>query len=222
MITPPSAAPAPPGAAAPSPGGVSGPPGPAGPEPSSPLSTPASAPDSSSFPSPRSPSSPGSPPSAARASGTGVRVTRAPDGSPGTVAGCSGCSSSTEGTSTTARVPPYGEGRRVTWMSCRAASRATTNRPSRRSSPSAETSSSGGLARYSLSRSYSSWFMPRPRSSTSTASPLGTSCAETCTWVYGGEKVVPFSISSAIRWITSATACPLSEARGTPWTTTRA
>lgn len=49
---------------------------------------------------------------------------------------------------------------------------------------------------------------PRPRSSTSTASPLATTSARTSTLVCGGEKIVAFSSSSAIRCTTSATVAP--------------
>ena len=51
--------------------------------------------------------------------------------------------------------------------------------------------------------------MPRPRSSTSTTTPLATRSALTVTSVLAGEFVVAFSISSASRWITSATADPI-------------
>ena len=54
--------------------------------------------------------------------------------------------------------------------------------------------------------------MPRPRSSISTAKPLATMSPETRTGVYGGDSVVAFSMSSASRWMTSATAGPVSAA----------
>ncbi|GAV44400.1 hypothetical protein Saa2_07368 [Streptomyces acidiscabies] len=57
-------------------------------------------------------------------------------------------------------------------------------------------------------RDCSSGGMPSPRSSTSTARPEVTRLARRRTWVWGAEKTVAFSTSSARRWMTSATACP--------------
>ena len=44
------------------------------------------------------------------------------------------------------------------------------------------------------------------------ANPLATVSPETRTDVYGGDRVVAFSMSSASRWMTSATAEPASAA----------
>ena len=57
--------------------------------------------------------------------------------------------------------------------------------------------------------------MPRPRSSISTAYPLGTTCPAICTRVCGGENDVAFSMSSASRWMTSPTARPTTAAGST-------
>ena len=48
--------------------------------------------------------------------------------------------------------------------------------------------------------------MPSPRSSISTAKPLATRSARISTRVPDGENMVAFSVSSASKWIMSATA----------------
>ncbi len=122
------------------------------------------------------------------------------------------------GISAIAVVPPYGDGRRVTVMPCRCASRATTNRPSWALS---DGSNSGGFASRSLAARSASSVIPRPRSSTSIAKPLATACPLTRTGDCGGENVVAFSTTSASRWMTSATAEPSSATRGSGCTRTR-
>lgn len=93
-------------------------------------------------------------------------------------------------------------------MPCRRASCETTNRPMRPSCRRLATLTWSG----SVSRAFilfcSPRGMPRPRSSTSTASPEVTRLARSSTWVCGAENTVAFSTSSASRWMTSATACP--------------
>jgi hypothetical protein len=69
-------------------------------------------------------------------------------------------------------------------------------------------SNCGGLARLLLTSSSRSGEMPSPRSSISMAKPLPTTSPWMRTGVFGGEKTVAFSASSAIRWMTSATAWP--------------
>lgn len=126
--------------------------------------------------------------------------------------------SSERGMSTIAVVPPNGEGRSMTLMPCRAASRPTTKSPSRSLSAG---SNSGGCARRSLIAAYSSGVRPSPRSSTSTAKPLPTMSPRTVTVVSGGENMAALSISSAMRWVTSATAGPISVASVPGTTLTR-
>ncbi len=63
--------------------------------------------------------------------------------------------------------------------------------------------------------------MPSPRSSISTARPLATSAARTVTGLGAGEYTVALSISSASRWITSATEGGASDTSSSVYTSTR-
>ncbi len=64
--------------------------------------------------------------------------------------------------------------------------------------------------------------MPSPRSSTSMTYPLPTGSPVTRTRVCGGENWAAFSMSSAMRWVRSATAAPTTDASGRCRTSTRA
>ena len=95
-------------------------------------------------------------------------------------------------------------GAQLTRMPCRAASRATTNRPSRALSAG---SKSGGVGQ-------PRWPRRAPRRSCPGRGPRsrrrsrGHQLADDSTRVCGGENEVAFSISSASRWMTSPTARP--------------
>ena len=102
---------------------------------------------------------------------------------PGTIS--PGCTTSSDGISATAVTPPYGERRSTTSMSCRAASRATTNRPSRQLFAG---SNSGGDGQPRLASRIASGCMPRPRSSISIAKPLGTIWPDSETCVSGRRE----------------------------------
>ncbi len=123
---------------------------------------------------------------------------------------------SSSGTSTTTLVPPKADGRNSIFSPCSEARRATTWKPRRMSSARASTSVRGGRLISSLAASYCSGSMPRPRSSISIASPRPTMAARTSTGVGGLEKVVAFSISSAITCATGPTA--RSDSHGWPST----
>ncbi|MCF0090706.1 hypothetical protein B0E37_05823 [Streptomyces sp. MH192] len=99
---------------------------------------------------------------------------------------------------------------RRTWIPWRRASWETTYRPMRPSCSRLATLTWSGSASSAFMRCCSASGMPRPRSSTSTASPAVTRLTRSRTWVCGAENTVAFSTSSASRWMTSATACPRS------------
>ncbi len=122
------------------------------------------------------------------------------------------------GSSTMAVVPPKGDGRSDTRTLCRAASRPATNRPSR--SALARSKSGGSASCRFISVSWSGP-MPRPRSSISMAKPFATRSALTSTREVDGENRVAFSISSASRWIMSATAGPVTASSAMVKTVTR-
>ncbi len=83
-------------------------------------------------------------------------------------------------------------------------------------------SNSCSTARRSLIPASSCSLSPSPRSSISSAKPCATTSPCTVTWVLGGENTAAFSTSSAIRWVTSATALPSSPVPGNGRTITRA
>ncbi len=95
-------------------------------------------------------------------------------------------------------------------MLCFLASWLATKRPSW-SLP--DRSNGGGFLRRSFSSARRSSLSPSPRSSISTANPRPTTSPLISTGVFGGEKMTAFSASSAIMWMTSATAGPLMAAR---------
>ncbi len=128
---------------------------------------------------------------------------------------------SSPGTSTTTLVPPNADGRNSICRPIADASRATTWKPRRMSSPRASMSVRGGssasaAAIRALAVSYCSGSMPRPRSSISIASPRPTTAARTSTGVGGLEKLAAFSISSATTCAIGPTA--RSESHGWPST----
>ena len=91
-------------------------------------------------------------------------------------------------------------------MPCRAASRATTNRPIRRDTA---TSTTGGLSSRQFAWAISSAPMPTPWSVMSSSTPpLFSRCPDTVTGVSAEENEVAFSTSSATRCTTSLTAWP--------------
>ena len=115
-------------------------------------------------------------------------------------------------------MPPYTDWRSDTLMACLAASLLTTNRPS---CSLLARSNSGGFASRRLMSASSSWLSPRPRSSTSATRPVPARSALTSILVFGGEKTVAFSTSSATRWMTSLTAFPATRSRDSLSTSTR-
>ncbi|OCC13728.1 hypothetical protein A3Q37_00701 [Streptomyces sp. PTY087I2] len=93
-------------------------------------------------------------------------------------------------------------------MPWRRARAETTNRPIRPSWSRWATLTRSGSESRAFIR-FCSWSgIPRPRSSTSRASPAVTCWTRSSTWVWGAENTVAFSTSSASRWMTSATAWP--------------
>src|SRR6185312_2550922 len=123
------------------------------------------------------------------------------------------------GSHTSAASPPVGAGRSRTRMPCRAASRATTNRPIRRDTA---TSTTGGLSSRQLACAISSAPMPTPWSVMSSSTPpLLRRCPDTYTWVSSGENAVAFSTISAARCTTSLTAWPTTTIPGWTLSTTR-
>lgn len=147
---------------------------------------------------------------------SGIGVTAALSGSPESPSRIS-----SPGTSTTTLVPPNADGRNSICRPIADASRATTWKPRRMSSPRASMSVRGGssasaAAIRALAVSYCSGSMPRPRSSISIASPRPTTAARTSTGVGGLEKLAAFSISSATTCAIGPTA--RSESHGWPST----
>ena len=110
---------------------------------------------------------------------------------------------------TSAVTPEPGVADSMTWIPCRAASRATTWKPNRCET---EKSSSGGSASRALVAANTSGAMPMPQSSTvSSHAPASrrSGRVRTVTDVSGGENRTAFSVSSASRWVRSVTACPM-------------
>ena len=81
-------------------------------------------------------------------------------------------------------------------MLCRLASWPATNSPSW---SELDGSNGGGVSSIPLIQASCSLLMPSPRSSISTANPLPTVSPWMVTGVLGGENIVAFSASSAIR-----------------------
>ena len=94
-------------------------------------------------------------------------------------------------------------------MPCRAASRATTWKPSRCDT---ERSTSGGRISSAFVAANCGAGMPTPESSTVSSTPpsrIRSGRARSDTVLSGGENRTAFSTSSAIRWVRSVTTCPV-------------
>ena len=127
-------------------------------------------------------------------------------GRPSAPALCRAGRAKTSGGSTTIAVRPAPwVATRVTLMPCRVASRATTCSPSWRE---VARSTSCGSVNRSLAATRSSGRIPTPQSSTVTTQvpgDIGSGADRIVTRVSGGENRTAFSVSSAIRWVRSAT-----------------
>ena len=101
--------------------------------------------------------------------------------------------------------PPLTLRRSLTFRPCSSARRLTTNRPIRRA---VSMVTSPPLLSDSLARARASPAMPRPESMTSISTLPSSSAAWMVTGLPGGEYDSALSMSSAIRWTTSAAARP--------------